>query len=132
MPRAAPAAAPVPSPDRLGRTALEAFFNICADWGLSAEQERTLLGGPPRSTFFKWKKERGGVLGRDVLERVSYLLGIYKALHILLPSNEAARAWVSKPNAAPLFNGRSALEHMLGGNVVDLADVRRYLDAQRG
>ena len=28
--------------------------------------------------------------------------------------------------------GKSALERMLAGRVVDLADVRRYLDAQRG
>ena len=39
---------------------------------------------------------------------------------------------VKKPNAAYGFAGRSALERMLGGRVVDLADVRRYLDAERG
>ena len=59
-------------------------------------------------------------------------MGIYKALHILLPSELAANDWIHKPNDAPLFNGKSALEKMLQGRVVDLVDVRRYLDAERG
>ncbi len=92
-----------------------------------------LLGSPPESTFFKWKAEKSARrLTRDVLERISYLLGIYKALSILLPSPRAADEWVKKPNAAPLFQGCSALERMLGGSLIDLADVRRFLDAQRG
>jgi hypothetical protein len=99
---------------------------------LSAEDERALLGSPPRSTFFKWKGDREARLSRDTLERISYLMGIYKALHILLPTSEAADAWVRKPNTATPMGGKSALERMLGGRVIDLADVRRYLDAQRG
>ncbi|MGZ5042379.1 MAG: MbcA/ParS/Xre antitoxin family protein, partial [Usitatibacter sp.] len=73
-----------------------------------------------------------GALSRDTLERISYVLGIYKALQMLLPSDEAADAWIRKPNAAPLFGGRSAIERMLSGNVADLYEVRRYLDGQRG
>jgi hypothetical protein len=71
-------------------------------------------------------------LPRDVLERLSYVFGIYKALQILLPDPAAADAWVRKPNEAPGFGGRSALEKMLSGNVADLYEVRRYLDAERG
>ena len=120
-------------PQRLSNAALQAFFNLSTRWGLSAAQERILLGSPPESTFFKWKAEKTARrLGRDALERISYLLGIAKALNILLPSPRAADEWVKKPNAAPLFHGRSALNRMLGGSLVDLADVRRYLDAQRG
>ena len=74
----------------------------------------------------------GERLKRDTLERLSYLLGIYKALQILLPAAAAADAWVKKPNSAPLFGGRSALDRMLGGNVADLVAVRQYLDARRG
>lgn len=119
-------------PDELGRTALTAFFNITAGWGLAADEERTLLGSPPRSTFFKWKSERAARLSPDTLERISYVMGIYKALRILLPTQEQANAWIKKPNSAPGFGGKSALERMLAGRVIDLADVRRYLDAERG
>ena len=68
----------------------------------------------------------------DTLERVSYLLGIFKALHILLPDEDAADAWVKKANTAPIFAGKSALDRMLSGHVSDLYVVRQYLDAQRG
>ena len=119
-------------PEHLGATALAAFFGISAAWGLTADDERTLLGSPPRSTFFKWKSEQQSKLPQDTLERISYVMGIYKALHILLPTPEAADTWIKKPNSAPIANGKSALERMRGGRVIDLADVRRYLDAQRG
>ena len=51
---------------------------------------------------------------------------------ILLPVAERANEWIRKPNDAPLFAGRSALDRMLGGQVADLYVVRHYLDAQRG
>lgn len=119
-------------PDELGSAALVAFFNITAAWHLGAEEERILLGSPPRSTFFKWKSDRAARLSVDTLERISYVMGIYKALRILLPTQEMADAWVKKPNTAQGFGGKSALQRMLAGRVVDLADVRRYLDSQRG
>jgi hypothetical protein len=126
------AAKPAASQDRLSGPALRTFFRIADEWRLSSDQARTLLGSPPRSTFFVWKKTGHGQLGRDTLERVSYILGIYKALQILLPDATAADGWVRKPNAAPLFGGKPALERMLSGNVADLYVVRQYLDAWRG
>ena len=134
MPRSVPKPAPAqPDPKRVASAALKSFFNLSKHWQLTAVEERTLLGSPPESTFFKWKSEKTCArLSRDVLERISYLLGIYKDLNILLPSTRAAEEWVRKPNKAPLFNGRSAMDRMMGGSLVDIADVRRYLDAQRG
>ncbi|MCM2312900.1 MAG: MbcA/ParS/Xre antitoxin family protein [Steroidobacteraceae bacterium] len=116
----------------LSGPALRAFFRITAAWGLKSAEERVLLGNPPESTFFKWKKDEEGNLSRDVIERISYVLGIYKALQILLPDPVRADAWVRQPNSAPLFAGQRALDRMLGGNVSDLFVVRQYLDAQRG
>jgi hypothetical protein len=135
MPKAAaaPRTPPKPSARELSAAGLRAFFNIARDWGLNTDAQMVLLGTPGRSTFFKWKSApESADLKRDTLERLSYLLGIYKALQLLLPDAAAADAWVKKPNAAPLFGGRSALERMLGGNVADLVAVRQYLDAQRG
>jgi hypothetical protein len=116
----------------LSGAAVRTFFRIADAWQLSADEARTLLGDPPRSTFFGWKRDGDGNLSRDVLERVSYVLGIYKALQILLPEAEAADAWIRQPNSAPLFGGRPALDRMLSGNVADLYVVRQYLDGQRG
>jgi hypothetical protein len=111
---------------------LRTFFRIAALWKLSVDEQITLLGSPARSTYFKWKKEGAAALPRDVLERLSYVLGIYKALQVLVPDEAAADAWVRRPNDGAPFGGRSALERMLSGNVVDLYEVRRYLDAERG
>lgn len=135
MPSTATAArtsAPLTSRD-LSAAGLRAFFNIAQAWGLNTDEQMTLLGAPGRSTFFKWKAApENADLKRDTLERLSYLLGIYKALQILLPDASASDAWVKKPNAAPMFGGKSALQRMLGGNISDLLAVRQYLDARRG
>lgn len=72
------------------------------------------------------------LLPRDTLERLSLVFGIYKALQVLLPVPERADAWPRRPNDAPLFGGRTALERMLTGMTSDLYVVRTYLDAQRG
>jgi len=116
----------------LGGAGLRAFANIAEAWGLSVADQLKLLGIASRSTFFKWRRERNPRLPGDTLERLSYLLGIYKSLQILLPDPKLADEWVRKPNAAPAFGGRSALERMLSGQVADLYVVRQYLDAQRG
>ena len=112
--------------------ALKAFFGITRKWELSSEQERILLGSLPRATFYRWKQQLDGQLDANILERISYVLGIYKALRMLLPNDAAACQWIHKPNTAVLFGGKSALQKLLQGRVIDLADVRRYLDAERG
>jgi Protein of unknown function (DUF2384) len=111
--------------------ALRTFFRIAEAWDLTNDEQIILLG-TERSTYFKWKRERDGLLSRDTLERISYILGIYKALHILLPNDQAADTWVKRSNTAPLFGGKSAMDRMLSGRVSDLYVVRQYLDAQRG
>jgi len=111
---------------------LRAFFNIMKVWGVGDAQAQLLLGSPARSTFYKWKSDPEVALSHDTLERISYILGIYKALQILFPASPAADGWVKKANDAPLFNGQSALERMSSGHMADLYVVRQYLDAMRG
>lgn len=112
---------------------LRAFFNIAQAWGLNIDEQMILLGKPGRSTYFKWKAApEKSDLKHDTLERLSYILGIYKVLQILLPDAAASDAWIKKSNTASLFGGKSALERMLGGNIGDLLAVRQYLDARRG
>lgn len=121
------------TPEQMAAAGLRAFVRIADAWGLSVDEQLVLLGRPPRSTFFAWRKapERA-LLSRDTLERLSNLLGIWKSLQILLPEAGAADGWLRRPNSAAPFGGRSALERMLAGNVSDLHLVRRYLDGVRG
>jgi len=126
----APAAVDLTSARAAG-AALRTFFRLADAWGLTGAEQATLLG-VARATLYQWKQGKAGPLDRHVLERLSYLFGIYAALQILLPVAERADEWIRKPNDAPLFGGRSALDRMLGGQVADLYVVRHYLDAQRG
>lgn len=118
--------------DRLAGAGIRTFFRISALWDLDTEAQMGLLGLRSRSTLFKWKREQKARLDRDQMERVSHVLGIYKALQILLPDPQAADSWVKRPNAASLFQGRPALELMTRGGILGLYRVRQYLDAQRG
>ena len=112
---------------------LRAFARIAEAWGLTVDEQLALLGQPPRSTFFAWRKQpERATLPRDTLERLSNILGIYKILQILLPETAAADNWVRQPNSAAPFGGGTALQRMLAGNVSDLNFVRRYLDGVRG
>ncbi len=113
-----------------GYVALKGFFKITDDWGLSNAEQRVLLGSLPEQTYYKYKKLPQVKLNRDLLERISYVMGIRKALTILFPTKDQADAWVRKDNRD--FGGTSALDAMLCGSASDLYRVRRYLDAWRG
>ena len=122
---------PVPRHDSIA-AGLRAFFEIKEKWQLSYEEAKTLLGQPGKSTYYNWQRGQvGDVVHRmDLATRLSYVLGIFKALNAIYEHPELADSWVRKPNAA--FGGQSALDRMLGGQVVDLARVREYLDSVRG
>jgi hypothetical protein len=123
------AQAPTRSKPSLGPVALKGFFRIAELWKLRNEQQMKLLN-VPESTFFKYKKHQNANISGDTLERISYVLGIYKDLRILFPHKEAAHNWVHQPNKAAIFGGAPAIDRMTAGRVSDLFIVRQYLDAQ--
>lgn len=112
---------------------LGAVFNIFEAWEIPNREQQVLLGVSNEGTFYNWKKKpESATISNDLLERTSYILGIWKALQILIPENRVSDSWVKSPNSSPAFNGQSPMGRMLGGQVVDLAHVRQYLDAERG
>lgn len=115
-----------------GAAGMRTFFNIATAWKLGTAEQMAILGLRSRTTLFAWRRGAVGALSPDTLERLAYVFGIYKALNTLLPSSEAADAWIRKPNSGPLFGGGSALDRLRAGKVADLFLVRQYLDAQRG
>jgi hypothetical protein len=125
VPQMAPQAATRIDPVR----ALRGFFLIVDAWGVSAEEARILLGSPPERTYYAWRKGQAVRIPADTLRRIGYVAGVYKALQILYSDPHLADAWVKRPNAA--FAGQTPLRRMCGGDVVDLAAVRAYLDAAR-
>jgi uncharacterized protein (DUF2384 family) len=91
------------------------------------------LGLSSRSTFFKWKNLDHPKLDKDKFERISLILGIYKALQILFSNTEHADNWMKNPNQHALFMGLSPLSLILStGSLIELYKVRNHLDSLRG
>ncbi len=116
--------------ERLSQSAMDGFIAISKKWGLSGEQQGELLGGVPRSSLYKLKTA-AGTLQYDQLTRISYIVAIYKDLHILLPQDLADR-WIIRPNDNVLFSGHAPLEYVLRAGIPGLQQVRGLLDAMRG
>lgn len=116
--------------ERLSQSAADGLFSIAEKWRVPLETVGQLLGGIPRSSVYKLRTA-AGTLRQDELTRISYIVGIYKALHILLPEEFADR-WMTRPNDSFLFGGQSPLEHVLRAGIPGLQQVRSYLDAARG
>jgi hypothetical protein len=117
--------------ERLSASALKAFFNIAGRWQMRDEDARALLGGVSNGPYYQMKKNPDRVLDADTLLRISYLVGIFKALHIL-HSEPLADEWVRLPNANRIFAGKSPLAYMRAGGLPAIEIVRRLLDARRG
>jgi hypothetical protein len=117
--------------ERLSASALKAFFNIMSRWKVRDEDARALLGGVTNGPFYEMKRDRNRVLDTDRLTRVSYLVGIFKALHVL-HGRAIADQWVHLANSNPIFNGRTPLDYMAEGGLPAMQVVRRLLDARRG
>jgi Antitoxin Xre/MbcA/ParS C-terminal toxin-binding domain/Antitoxin Xre-like helix-turn-helix domain len=117
---------------RMSGPAIRTFFNIADAWDLAVNEQRALLGWLAPSTYHKYKAGDVGALSFDTLTRLSLVIGIYKALHILYAEQGLADRWVKLPNSNALFGGRPALELMSEGGIDGLYQVRRLLDGRRG
>jgi hypothetical protein len=117
--------------ERLGPSAVKAFFNIMACWHVRDEDAMQLLGGMASSSYYAMKKSRRRTLDPDTMLRISYLVGIFKALNILHGKSLADR-WIALPNTNPIFRGATPLEYMIRGGIPAIQVVRRLLDARRG
>ena len=109
---------------------LRAALRLFSHWQLSDSEARILLGQPAARTYARWKANEVSAVPFDTARRLSYLMGIHKALRHLFKEPERAYAYIRRDNAA--FGGQSALTRMLAGDITDLAAVRGYLDAERG
>jgi uncharacterized protein (DUF2384 family) len=116
--------------ERLSQSAVDGLFAICEKWGLPLERVGDLLGGIPRSSLYKLRTA-AGTLSQDELTRISYVVGIYKALNILLPE-ELADRWMTQPNDYFLFGGQPPLDYAVQAGIPGLQQLRSYLDHARG
>ena len=116
--------------ERLSAPALKAFFSIMTRWKVRDADARALLGGVSNGPFYEMKRNADRVLDADRLTRISYLIGIFKALRIL-HSRSLADGWVHLPNRHPIFAGETPLAYMIRGGLPAMQTARRLLDARR-
>ena len=116
-------------PIRHAGPALAGFFRIMEVWEADNAQAMAILGNPSKRTFHRWKAGDVAGLPHDVIRRIGYVSGVWKALQIVYSNPGQADEWVRKPNR--FFGGQTPLERMSAGDVTDLAAVRQYLDAAR-
>lgn len=117
--------------ERLSPSGLKAFFKIMEHWQVRDESARALLGGVTNGPFYEMKKNSARVLDADKLTRISYLIGIYKALNIVY-GKKLANEWILLANDNTIFGGNSPLEYMIRGGIPAMHTVRRLLDFRRG
>jgi hypothetical protein len=104
---------------------------IAEGWGLGVDQQRHLLGGMAKASYYGLLKGSLRTVPAGTLERLSLLLGIWRDLENQVPDPALAAAWLRRPHPDPRFVGLSPLDWMLQGSITALGDVRRYLEAWR-
>ena len=108
------------------------FFNIMNEWKVKDTDARDLLRGLGNGPFYEMKRNpEGKVLDAERLQRISYIVGIYKTLRILF-GKDLGNRFVHLPNSNRMFNGSTPLEYMKKGGLLAMQDVQRLLDARRG
>jgi hypothetical protein len=117
--------------ERLSPSAVRAFFNIIARWSIRDDDAKLLLGGLSNGPYYEMKKNPDRVLDADRLLRISYLIGMFKALNILY-SKKLADQWMRLPNTNRIFGGQTPLGYIVKGGLPAMQTVRRLLDARRG
>jgi hypothetical protein len=110
---------------------LRAFFSIIEKWEVRGEDACILLGGISNEDFYSLKKNPDQTLDPEAVTRVTYLAGIYIALHTLY-GDELADKWVQMPNQNAIFGGQTPLGYMIRGGLPAFPTMLHLLDARRG
>ncbi len=128
------------SREEMAAAGVSACFAIAAEWGLTNEQARILLGNPSRSRFYELRRSSPATcrsLSDDELDRLAYLSGIYAMLNILY-SADSQSEWLRNESRVPVdalyrpWGSGSPLGYLLTGKLKALADVYEYVNAERG
>lgn len=124
--------APQKDPKRMAAAGLKAAYSILDKWGCSAEQGQAILA-LPRSSFFKYRNApESASLGRDQLERLSYLVNIHAHLRTIFDNPENVYGFMSMKNDNPFFDGAAPLDIISSGSFASLYETAKRIDALRG
>jgi hypothetical protein len=116
------------TPETRGQMAL-LIVRLFEQWGLTTADQLNLLGLSESSRSLLAKYRRGHPLpkGRDIQDRVGWLMSIHSALRLLYPHDEELRySWVNRRNQ--MLGNLTPLEVMREQGLIGLARVARCLD----
>lgn len=114
-------------PANKAAVSLKGFRYIMAQWGCTGAEQKQLLG-LSQEGFDELTSDPAGSMSEQVLLRISYLMGIARALHSLYPTDDRVASRLSKPTTDEPFCGLSPLAFMLAAPIEALPLTRRYFD----
>jgi hypothetical protein len=120
------------TPETRGQMAL-LVTRLFDKWELTSVDQLNLLGLSETSRSLLAKYRRGEPLpqGRDVHDRVGWLMSIHKTLRLLYPHDEMLRcSWVNRRNK--MLGNLTPLEVMREQGLIGIARVARCLDFLHG
>lgn len=111
---------------RLSPVATKTIIKLAKHWKLTTD-ETIKLFSISRSTWYKMQHSPV-ILTSNQLTRVSFLIGIYKRLHLLFV-NDMADRWIKLKNSGPLFNDKTPVELMIDDSIPAMLEVRLHLES---
>ena len=107
--------------------ALKGFRHIMVQWSCTEAEQKQLLG-LSQAEFDELTADKSTEMSVQVLQRISYLMGIARALDTLYPSDDRAAERIQKPTTDQPFCGLSPLAFMLADPQEGPRLTRRYFD----
>ena len=112
--------------------ALRTAANILDKWKASSKQASKILRVSPTTIFRAKSKTRDVSLDEDQMMRVSLILNMHSALGIIFENPVNVYGFVNMKNNNEFFNGRSPMEVIETGSLINLYETFKRIDGLRG
>ena len=121
-----------PLPKDADTIALRTAANILDKWEASSTQASKILRVSPTTIFRAKSKTREVSLDEDQMMRVSLILNIHSALKLIFDNPVNVYGFIKMKNNNGFFNGRSPLEVIEQGSMINLYETFKRIDGLRG
>jgi len=113
--------------------ALVVAINILDKWGCSNDVSQLVLGiSDPVYSRIKQELLDTITLNREQLERVALVASIHASLRLLFHNPENVYGFMAMENNDEIFKGKSPLDIISTGELVDLQSVQAHVDGMKG
>lgn len=121
-----------PLPKDADTIALRTAANILDKWEASSKQASKILRVSPTTIFRAKSKTREVSLDEDQIMRVSLILNIHSALKLIFDNPVNVYGFIKMENYNGFFNGRSPMEVIEQGSMINLYETFKRIDGLRG